>query len=201
MTVRIVCRGSSGSQLSIQCVDGSKLPVIDWPAAEWLPKLVVLFCLEKAGTPAGILPLAFSDMPLTCVGTASSTSATEEAREGFSLGLDWAGVGLSSWSLSSSSSPMANVESSSGTLLSVGVFGCVTVGLRKLSTELRLELMSNGSDGAAPSFLWRFRRSISSWPLSRVKLRNASNRFLFFRTAYMKFGLSGNSLAISSLRC
>lgn len=157
---------------------------------------MVLFCLENDGTPAGILPLAFSDMPLICVGTASSTLTTEDARDGFSLGLDWAGVGLSSWSLSSSSSssPIAKVASSSGTSLSVGVLGCATVGLRRLSTELRLE-MSNGSDGATPSFLWRFRRSISSCPLSSVKLRKASNRFLFFRTKYMKFVFSGNLLA------
>lgn len=38
-----------------------------------LPRLVVLFCREKVGVPAGILPLAFSDIPLNWSGTASST--------------------------------------------------------------------------------------------------------------------------------
>jgi hypothetical protein len=86
-----------------------------------LPRLVVLFCLENVAAPAGRLPLAFSDIPLSCLGTSSSTcEATEEDREGLSLGLDGDGVGLSSSSLSSSSSPMANVESSSGTSPKVG---------------------------------------------------------------------------------
>jgi hypothetical protein len=38
-----------------------------------LARLVVLFCLEKAGWPTGLLPRAFSDMPRSCWGTVSST--------------------------------------------------------------------------------------------------------------------------------
>lgn len=46
----------------------------------WLFRLDMLFCREKDGWPAGILPLAFSDIPRSCKGTASST---EEAIDGF----------------------------------------------------------------------------------------------------------------------
>lgn len=44
----------------------------DINAAAWLVRLMTLFCLEKDGCPAGILPLAFSDMPRSCKGTVSS---------------------------------------------------------------------------------------------------------------------------------
>jgi hypothetical protein len=70
----------------------------------------------------GILPRAFSDMPRSWVGTASSRlDETDDARDGSSVGVDAAGVGRlsSSVSSSSSSSPMANVPSS-GTSLSSG---------------------------------------------------------------------------------
>lgn len=69
----------------------------------------------------GIFPLAFSDIPRSCVGTVSSIlEDIDEALEGWSVGGDAAGVARSSPSLSSSSSsPIANV-SSSGTLLSAG---------------------------------------------------------------------------------
>lgn len=136
----------------------------------------MLFCLEKLCVPAGILPLAFSDMPRSCVGTASSRlDTTEPARDGFSLGSECEGVGRSS-SLSSSSSPIVNVPSSSGTLLNPGGRECPMVGLLKLSAELLVESMS---EDTRASFLRRFRLSISSCPLSNVKLRNASKRFLF----------------------
>ena len=69
----------------------------------------------------GIFPRAFSDIPRNCVGTASSTlDDTDDAREGCSVGVDAAGVGLSSSDSSSSSSPIAKVPSSSGTSLSCG---------------------------------------------------------------------------------
>lgn len=66
---------------------------------------------------------------------------------------------------------MANV--SSGTSLNTGILGVWLVeGLRILSTDSRL--LSQRSEGSpALSFLDRFRRSISSCPLSKVKVRNA----------------------------
>lgn len=85
----------------------------------------MLFWRENVGFPAGILPRAFSDMPRSCTGTASSieehTDAALDATR--SIGedrSDCAGVGFCSSSVSSSSSPMANVASSSGTPLRVG---------------------------------------------------------------------------------
>jgi hypothetical protein len=77
--------------------------------------------MKREGKLPGILPRAFSDMPRSWVGTASSTlDETDEARDGCSVGVDAAGVGRFSSSLSSSSSsPMANVPSS-GTSLSSG---------------------------------------------------------------------------------
>ncbi len=54
----------------------------------------MLFCLENEGWPAGIFPLAFSDMPLSCIGTASSTEdETEGVLELCLEGDDWDGVG------------------------------------------------------------------------------------------------------------
>lgn len=42
-------------------------------AADMLLWLVMLFCLENDGCPAGIFPRAFSDMPRSWSGTLSST--------------------------------------------------------------------------------------------------------------------------------
>jgi hypothetical protein len=53
-------------------------------------RLVMLFCLEKAGCPTGIFPRAFSDIPRSCDGTASSVETTEGALE---LLVDCVGVG------------------------------------------------------------------------------------------------------------
>lgn len=79
--MRIVWRGRVGSQESIQCAVGSKPPGFgDIIVAAWLLKLVVLFCRENEGCPAGILPRAFSDMPRNCVGRGSSI---DEDTEGF----------------------------------------------------------------------------------------------------------------------
>lgn len=146
----------------------------------------MLFCLEKFWEPAGILPRAFSDIPRSCVGTASSTFEIEDARDGFSLGSECDGVGRSS-SLSSSSSPIVNVPSSSGTLLNAGGRECAVDGLLKLSAELLVESIS---EDARASFLRRFLLSISSWPLSKVKLRRASKRFLLRNMAATNSGFS-----------
>ena len=99
----------------------------------------MLFCRENDSCPAGILPLAFSDIPRSCRGTASSTEdAIEGVRELWADGddCDWDGVGCSLWSSSSesSSSPMAKVPPSSGTSLSDGVLA--VCGLLTLSVEL-----------------------------------------------------------------
>jgi len=47
-----------------------------------LCRLDILFVLEKEGAPTGILPRAFSDIPLSCSGTVSSVDEeTDAARE------------------------------------------------------------------------------------------------------------------------
>jgi hypothetical protein len=190
ISVRVVCSGNSSSQLSIHCAEGSNTPDWDWPGVA-LPRLGVLLWREKLCAPAGSFPLAFSDMPCICLGTSSSAAdATEQAAEGFSLGLDAAGVGRSSSSLSSSSSPIANAASSAVALPCVGVWEGGADGLLVLSIELLVELGSNGSCEAAPSFLRRFRLSISCWPLSNVKERKASNFFLLRSTAKINNGFS-----------
>jgi hypothetical protein len=68
-----------------------------------------------------------------------------------------------------------------------------------LSTELLVELGSNGSWEALLSFLRRLRLSISSWPLSSVRERNASNLFRFLSMAKMNCGFSAG-LLVSSIR-
>ena len=86
---------------------------------------------------------------------------------------------------------MANAPPSSGTLLNVGVLA--PNGLRTLSTELFRDVrvgLPGGCEASAASLLRCFIRSISSWPLSRVKERNASNRFLDLKTPCMKTLLS-----------
>ena len=65
-------RGRVGSQESIQCAVGSKPMNGDVRAAALLDRLVVLFCRENEGWPAGIFPRAFSDMPRNWVGRGSS---------------------------------------------------------------------------------------------------------------------------------
>lgn len=68
---------------------------------------------------------------------------------------------------------MAKVPSS-GTSLSSGAREWLRVGLLRLSADPRLlSLKSEGS--LACSFRRLFLRSISCWPLSRVKCRNAVN--------------------------
>jgi len=57
---------------------GAKSVPVESTVTLWLLRLVVLFCLEKDGCPAGIFPLAFSDIPLSCIGTASSTETSAE---------------------------------------------------------------------------------------------------------------------------
>ena len=82
---------------------------------------------------------------------------------------------------------MANAPPSSGTLLKVGVLALA--GLRTLSTELFRDVrvgLAGGCEASAASLLRCFKRSISSWPLSKVKERNASKRFLDLKTPCMK---------------
>ena len=120
-------------------------------------------------------------MPRSCVGNGSPAEEdVEGVREFCPEGDDWDGVGTTSRfsSSESSSSPIANAPLSSGTLLRLGVLALC--GLRTLSTELFRDVrvgLIGGSDISAASFLRCFMRSISSWPLSRVKERNASKRF------------------------
>lgn len=180
---------------------GEKSVPIENTVALWLFRLVVLFCLENDGCPAGIFPLAFSDMPRSCIGTASSTeTSTEEETDGvreFCLdGDDCDGVG---WRLSSSSesssSPMANAVLSSGTLLSVGVL--LLAGLRALSLELvrRTRAGLAGEPGSPEAaFLRSLSRSISACPLFKVKVRSASHRFFDRNTAEINCGFSVKNL-------
>ena len=61
--------------------------------AAWLFKLVVLFCRENEGCPAGNLPRAFSDMPRSWVGRGSSpVDDIEGVREVWPDGEDCDGV-------------------------------------------------------------------------------------------------------------
>ncbi len=190
----MVCKGRVGSQESIQRAVGSKPEIGDEMVAAWLFKLVVLFCRENEGWPAGILPRAFSDIPRNCVGNGSSVDEEIDAvRELWVEGDDCEGVRSISCSSSSdsSSSPMANAPPSSGTSLSVGVLALR--GLRTLSTELFRDVrvgLTGGFDASAASLLRCLTRSISCWPLSRVNDRNASKRFLDLKTPCTKVRLS-----------
>ena len=102
-----------------------------------LLRLVVLFWRENAGFPTGIFPRAFSDMPLSCKGTDSSTDdameALLDAPEGDCKGDCGVGAPCCSSLSDSSSSPIAKAPFSSGTLLKVGVRD--RVGLLTLSIE------------------------------------------------------------------
>ena len=173
---------------------GSKPEVGDEMVAAWLFRLVVLFCRENEGWLAGILPRAFSDMPRNCVGNGSSADEEIDAvREVWAEGDDCEGVRSMSCSSSSdsSSSPMAKAPPSSGTSLNVGVLALS--GLRMLSMELFRDVrvgLAGGCEASAASLLRCFIRSISSWPLSRVKERNASNPFLELKTPCIKTLLS-----------
>ena len=155
--VSIVCNGSVGSQESIQRAVGSKPEVGDEMVTAWLFRLVVLFCRENEGWPAGILPRAFSDMPRNCVGNGSSIDEEPDAvRELWVEGDDCEGVRSISCSSSSdsSSSPMANAPPSSGTSLNVGVLALS--GLRVLSTELFRDAcvgLDGGREASAASLL------------------------------------------------
>ena len=201
-SVRMVCKGSVGSQESIQRAVGSKPDVGDEIVAAWLFRLVVLFCRENEGCPAGILPRAFSDMPRNCVGNGSSVDEEIDAvRELWVEGDDCEGVRSISCSSSSdsSSSPMVKAPPSSGTSLKVGILALS--GLRVLSTELFRDVrvgLTGGFVASAASLLRCLTRSISRWPLSSVKTRNASKRFLDLKTPCMKvqLPLSGLTLAV-----
>ena len=152
MRVRIVWRGSSGSQVSIWGLSVTRISPQDalqlTHGAEgtkpfipdiilWLLRLDILFCRENDGWPAGILPLAFSDIPRSCKGTASSTEeAIEGFRESWTDGDDCDGADCSRCSSSSesSSSPIVKVPPSSGTSLSEVVLA--VCGLLRVSDEL-----------------------------------------------------------------
>lgn len=90
-------------------------------AIPWLPRLVVLLCRENEA-PAGILPLAFSDIPRSCSGTASSIEEdTDGVRDITADESDGVGFAVPSSSSESSSSPIENALFSSGMLLIVPV--------------------------------------------------------------------------------
>ena len=80
---------------------------------------------------------------------------------------------------------MAKAPPSSGTLLNEGTLALC--GLRILSTELFRDVRPGLFGGSDPSFFLRcFMRSISFWPLSRVKDRRASNRFRYLKIPCIK---------------
>lgn len=89
-----------------------------------LEMLALLVTREKDDVDAGIFPLAFSDMPPICKGSASSAdSAIDVALE---LRDEAGGVARVICSSSeSSSSPIANAPPSSGTLLNDGALTLV----------------------------------------------------------------------------
>jgi hypothetical protein len=112
MMVRIVWRGRSGSQESIQGVEGVKPVEVEWITGAREVREVELFWREKEGWPAGILPRAFSDMPRSWRGTGELSIEEDREWVAESLGAeaeDWEGVGwrfVSSLS-ESSESPIA----------------------------------------------------------------------------------------------
>ena len=169
-----------------QGTDGVKNSLVAKAGPAMLCRLLMLFCREKVGWPTGILPRAFSDIPLNWSGTDSSIDdaidALRDAPADDCNG-DWDGSGGRASSASeSSSSPMAKAASSSGTLSRVGVRE--TVGLRRLSIE---SVLWSSSPPSLRSWFWR---SISSWPLSSVKSRSAWNLFRERTIAYTRLGLS-----------
>jgi len=84
ISVSIVCKGSSGCQLSIHSADAWKPPFMFIVATGVrLCKLVMLFVLDRRGAPTGIFPRAFSDMPRSCSGTVSSIDDIDAALELF----------------------------------------------------------------------------------------------------------------------
>ena len=90
--VKHVCKGSSGSHVSSHVGVGmNPLFIKSLERA----RFVVLFWREKLDIPAGIFPRAFSDMPRSCEGSASSADdeAIEGALELRTDGDDWDGVG------------------------------------------------------------------------------------------------------------
>ena len=77
--------------------------------------LVILFWRENDNCPAGILPLAFSDIPRVCSGTFSSIEDVIDGVLERRWDLeDWEGVSWVFPSSSESSSPMVNGPLSSG---------------------------------------------------------------------------------------
>ena len=133
--VRTVWRGSVGSQVSICPVQYVKGLSRNWDqhtqsavgskvlGDEGFMVLLMLceeLTRENGGAPAGILPLAFSDMPRSWIGTVLSTDeSTDGVLEGWNDVDEADGVAASGWSSASesSSSPTAKALSSSGTLL------------------------------------------------------------------------------------
>jgi len=147
-----------------------------------LCRLVTLFCRENDGWPTGIFPRAFSDMPLSCVGTASSIgddidSAIEPSIEEATSVLDCKGLETSSSSSDSSSSPIANALCSSE-------FGLVV------------------PRPAASACCFRnwFCLSISSCPPSSVNSLSAWKRRFERTIAYIRFGFSVSLLVRAAVR-
>ena len=136
--------------------------------------------------PSGSLPRAFSDMPRSCNGTASSACPDVEAVSDIAVGdatigdlgdvgtdsLVFAGFGSSlppSSSSSSESSPISKASGDEGGSDPPPFFGrCISDMLKDAFGEL--------STPSPRSFLSLFSRSISSWPCSSVKSRRASKR-------------------------
>ena len=128
----------SGYELEVRdghthCGDGTKPePMVGVDGT--LCTLFMLLTLENERLFAGSLPLAFSDIPLSCVGTVSSIDEDlEGVFEGRCHDCDATCASCSS-SSGSSSSPMAKLPLSSGTSLRLGLL--TLVGLRTLSIEV-----------------------------------------------------------------
>lgn len=147
--------------------------------------LVMLLTRENDGWPTGSFPLAFSDIPRSCRGTASSMEEMEGVREVWFDGEDWEEVGCipRASSSESSSSPTAKAPPSSGTLRNSG--NRALWGLCVFSQELlrpgRIGLLAPSGPSADP-FRSRFSFSSSSWPLFRVKDLRASSRLRDLKT-------------------
>ena len=196
MIVSKVWSWRCGSQFSIHAGVGVNLPVgVHVPVADaeaWLVRDAVLFDLS------GILPRAFSDMPLSWCGTASSTRGERGRALGGGGGGEvvvgdvtrGVGVGVPFFAAAASSSspfffPTSSSLSSSSPIANGVCSSCTCNGLGGVVIDGVSGILSKDVFGLASprSFFNRVCRSISSCPLSSVKFLNASNRLLDLKIA------------------
>ena len=172
----------------------------------WLPRLVVLPCRRNA--PSGSLPRAFSDMPRSCNGTASSADGPPSADAVLDMSVGEAAVGevavivvavvvvvvgggggggdpAASLLLlaSSASEPSSDSEESSPISKASGDDGVGGVARVWRGRCISAMLKDTLGEPSPLSLRSRFSRSTSSRPCSSVKFRSDSNRRCWRRIA------------------